>query len=110
MEGTVMLMLTRSRERFCDGMSRRAFLKIGGLAIGGLGLPDLLRLEAQGNLSRSHKAVIMVFLPGGPPHQDIVDLKSSAPAEIRGPFRPIPTNVPGVQICEHLPRLALMMD
>jgi hypothetical protein len=61
-------------------------------------------------VSRSHKAVIMIFLPGGPSHQDIFDLKMDAPSEIRGEFQPIATNVPGIQITEHLPRLAQMMD
>jgi hypothetical protein len=95
---------------FCDGKSRRDFLQIGGLAMGGLALPDLLRAETQQNGKPGHKAVIMVFLPGGPSHQDIFDLKPDAPSEIRGEFKPIATNVPGIQICEQLPRLAKMMD
>lgn len=78
--------------------------------MGGLSLPDLLRAEAFQKAKRSHKAVIMVFLPGGPSHQDIFDLKPDAPQEIRGEFRPIGTNVDGIQICEQLPRLAKMMD
>jgi hypothetical protein len=94
----------------CDNASRRDFLKIGGLALGGLSLPQILRAEAEAGISRSQKAVIMVFLSGGPPHQDMVDLKPDAPAEIRGEFRPIRTNVPGIDICEHLPRLAAKMD
>lgn len=96
--------------RFCDGLSRRSFLKIGGLALGGLTLPDLLRAEALSGKSGSHKAVIMIFLPGGPPHQDMWDLKMDAPSEVRGEFKPIPTNVPGIEICEHFPRMARMMD
>jgi hypothetical protein len=96
--------------RFCDGVSRRDFLRIGGLALGGLSLPSILRAEAQSGVGRSHKAVIMIFLPGGPSHQDIFDLKMDAPSEIRGEFKPISTNVPGIQITEHLPRLARMMD
>jgi hypothetical protein len=95
---------------FCDGISRRDFLKIGGLALGGVSLPQLLAAEAKAQTGISHKAVIMVFLPGGPPHQDMVDLKMDAPTEIRGEFKPIPTNVPGLDICEHMPRLAAMMD
>src|SRR5438067_10080252 len=91
-------------------MSRREFLKIGGLALGGFGLTDILAAEAQAGIRSSHKAIIMIYLPGGPPHQDMFDLKMDAPKEIRGEFRPIPTNVPGIQICEHLPRLAKMMD
>lgn len=95
---------------FCDGVSRRNFLKIGGLAMGGLSLPDVLRAEAQQGTRKPHKAVIMVFLPGGPSHQDIFDLKMDAPSELRGEFKPIPTNVSGIQICEQLPKLAKMMD
>src|SRR5207302_5891522 len=63
-----------------------------------------------GQRTAPHKAIIMVCLPGGPPHQDMVDLKPDAPKEIRGEFKPIPTNVNGIQICEHMPRLARMMD
>ncbi|HUY35803.1 MAG TPA: DUF1501 domain-containing protein [Pirellulales bacterium] len=95
---------------FCDGQSRRHFLKIGGLVLGGLALPDLLRAEAAGSRKLSHKAIIMIYLSGGPSHQDMYDLKMEAPVEIRGSFRPIETNVPGIKICEHLPRLAKMMD
>ncbi|WLD10069.1 DUF1501 domain-containing protein [Planctellipticum variicoloris] len=95
---------------FCDRQSRRQFLKLGGLALGGLSLPQLLRAEAATGRSLPHKAVIMIYLSGGPSHQDMYDLKMEAPAEIRGSFRPIDTNVPGIQICEHLPRLARIMD
>src|SRR5258708_1465254 len=95
---------------FCDGMSRREFLKIGGLALGGLSLPELLAAEAKAGIRASQKAIIMVYLPGGPPHQDMFDLKTDAPSEIRGEFKPIKTNVPGIQICEHMPRIAAMMD
>jgi hypothetical protein len=94
----------------CEFGSRRDFLKIGGLALGGLSLPQILRAEAAAGISRSHKAVIMIFLSGGPPHQDMVDLKPDAPAEFRGEFNPIHTKVPGIDICEHLPRLAGLMD
>lgn len=100
----------RRHARFCDGVSRRDFLKIGGLALGGMALPDLLRAEALAGTKSSHKAIIMVFLPGGPPHQDMFDLKPDAPAGIRGEFKPIRTNVPGIDICEHMPKLAAMMD
>jgi hypothetical protein len=96
--------------RYCDGVSRRTFLKIGGLGLGGLALADLFRAEGAAAARRNHKAVIMIYLPGGPPHQDTFDLKLDAPSEIRGEFKPIPTNVAGLQICEHLPRLAGMMD
>ncbi len=98
------------RQRFCDGVSRRNFLRIGALGMGGLALPDLLRAESQAGLGSTQKSVIMVYLPGGPPHQDTFDLKLDAPAEIRGEFKPIPTNVSGIQICELLPRLARIAD
>jgi hypothetical protein len=91
-------------------MSRRDLLRIGGLALGGLSLPQLLRSEARAGTSNSHKSVIMIYLCGGPPHQDMYDVKADAPQEIRGPFRAIPTNVPGIEICEHLPRMARIMD
>jgi hypothetical protein len=100
----------RGESRFCDGVSRRDFLRIGGLALGGLTMPQLLRAEASAGVGRSHKAVIMVFLAGGPSHQDMFDLKPDAPAGIRGEYRPILTDVPGLQICEHMPRLAAMMS
>ncbi|HKX63114.1 MAG TPA: DUF1501 domain-containing protein [Verrucomicrobiae bacterium] len=99
-----------STSRFCDGVSRRNFLKIGALGLGGLALPQLLNAESQSGIRSSHKAIIMIFLPGGPSHQDMFDLKSDAPSEIRGEFKPISTNVPGLQICEHLPRLARLAD
>src|SRR5262245_27297022 len=98
------------RTGYCDGVTRRDFLRMGGLALGGLTLPELLKAEVQAGIRRSHKSVIMVFLAGGPPHQDMVDLKPAAPAGIRGEYRPIPTNVPGLDICEYMPRLAQMMD
>src|SRR2546425_9422677 len=101
---------TASSRRYCDGISRRNFLRIGALGLGGLALPQLLQAEAASGIRRSHKAVIMLFLPGGPSHQDMFDLKTDAPSEVRGEFRPIATNVPGIQICEHLPRLAKLAD
>jgi hypothetical protein len=105
-----MLTFRSNRYRLCDGVSRRDFLSIGSLGCAGLALPQLLRAEAAQGISRSHKSVINIYLTGGPPHQDMVDLKPDAPAEIRGEFSPIATNVPGIQICEHMPRLAGMMD
>ncbi len=105
-----MLTIYGQKTRFCDGISRRNFLKIGALGLGGLTLPQLLQAEARSGIRSSHKAVIMIFLPGGPSHQDIFDLKMDAPSEIRGEFKPIKTKVAGIQICEHLPRLAAMMD
>ncbi|MCA9163272.1 MAG: DUF1501 domain-containing protein [Pirellulaceae bacterium] len=98
------------RQRFCNGMTRRDALCIGGAALGGLTLPGLLRAEAESGTRKSHKSLIMIYLCGGPPHQDMYDLKVDAPSEIRGPFAAIPTNVPGIEICEHLPRMATIMD
>ncbi|MCC6508953.1 MAG: DUF1501 domain-containing protein [Pirellulaceae bacterium] len=108
-----MLTILGGHQRLCDGLSRRSFLKIGGLSFGagGLGLANILRAEAaSGNAGRNHKGIINIFLGGGPPHQDMWEIKTEAPSEIRGEFRPIPTNVPGIQICEVFPRLAQMMD
>ena len=96
--------------RQCDRVNRRAALMIGGLAAGGLALPDLLRAEERAGIGHSHKAIIMIYLTGGPPHQDMVDLKPTAPREIRGEFEPIETRVPGVQISELMPRVAAMLD
>ena len=105
-----MLTIPGPRSRFCDGMSRRSWLRIGGLALGGLALPDILRAQAENGTSNSAKGVIMVLLPGGPTHLDTFDPKPNAPVEIRGEFRPISTNVPGIDLCEMLPRLARMAD
>jgi len=104
-----MLTLLGPRGRFCDGISRRSFLKIGGLAMGGLSLPSLLHAEQKAG-RRSHKAVIMVYLSGGLSHQDTFDLKPQAPKEIRGEFKPIASQVPGVDVCELLPKMAAIMD
>lgn len=95
---------------YCDGVSRRSFLKIGGLALGGLSLAQILEAQAASGVRHTHKGIIMIFLPGGPPHQDFYDLKMDAPAEIRGDFKPIRTAVPGIEICEMLPGLAARMD
>ena len=78
--------------------------------MGGLALPQLLQAEAASGVRRSNKSVIMIYLPGGPPHQDMFDLKLDAPSEIRGEFRPIATNLPGLQICEHLPLIGKVCD
>jgi hypothetical protein len=102
----------RSAGTFCDGMTRRGFLKVGALAVGGLTLADLLRLRANGALRAGspHKAVIMVYLNGGPSHIDLYDLKPDAPTEYRGEFKPIRTNVPGFDICELMPLQAKIAD
>src|SRR4051812_8401526 len=91
---------------YCDGINRRSFLKIGGLALGGLSLRQILAAEAQAGMRHAPKSIIMILLPGGPPHLDMVDLKPAAPVEIRGEFKPIRTNVPGIDVGELLPRLA----
>jgi hypothetical protein len=99
-------------ESFCDGLSRRSFLRAGGLAVGGLALSDLLRLKAQGAVApgRHGKSVIMICLGGGPSHLETYDMKPDAPSEIRGEFRSIKSNVPGMNLCELLPRQAMIAD
>src|SRR6202140_964116 len=112
-----MFTLFGARQRFCDGLNRRNFLKIGAFGAG-LTLADMLRAKAMANNAlpnrsaapRTTKSAIMIYLPGGPSHMDMYDLKPDAPVEYRGEFRPIATNVPGIQICEHMPRQARMFD
>jgi hypothetical protein len=99
-----------SKSGYCDGVSRRSFLKLGAMTIGSLTLADLLRAEAAAGVGSSSKAIINIHLSGGPSHQDMWDLKPTAPAEFRGEFNPIATNVPGVEICEHFPKLATMAE
>ncbi len=104
-----------SAHGFCDGLNRRNFLKIGAFGAG-LTLADMLRLKAQASTTPNQttparpKSAIMIYLPGGPSHMDMYDLKPDAPAEFRGEFRPIQTNCNGVQICEHFPLQARMWD
>src|SRR5438128_10794124 len=107
-----MLTIFGPKNRFCDGVTRRSFLKIGMLSFGasGVTLADLFRAEATANLLSRPKGVINIFLGGGPPHQDMWEIKTEAPVEIRGEFKPIPTKVPGIQICQVFPRIAAMMD
>jgi uncharacterized protein (DUF1501 family) len=93
-----------------DRMNRRSFLQIGGLAMGGLALPELLRAQTARGAREPAKGIIMVLLPGGPTHLDTFDLKPDAPAEIRGEFRPTATNVRGIELCELMPRLARVAD
>jgi hypothetical protein len=87
-------------------LSRRSFLSVGGLGL--LSMPQVIC--AQELSGTSHKAVINIFLGGGPPHQDMWDIKTEAPSEIRGPFKPISTNVAGVHIGECFPQIASMFD
>jgi hypothetical protein len=98
--------------RFCDAIPRRSFFRLGSLAFGGWSLSqaDLLRAEAAQGYRRGQKSVIQIFLAGGPPHQDLWDIKSEAPSEIRGEFQSIATNVSGIRISEVLPKLAQRMD
>src|SRR5207244_11411122 len=97
-----------------DDLSRRTFRQIGAFGAG-LTLADMLRLRAgaashQTAQATSTKSAIMIYLPGGPSHMDMYDLKPNAPKEFRGEFNPIKTNVEGVQICEHMPLQAKMFD
>lgn len=95
----------------CDGITRRRMLQVGALGFAGLSLADVLHLRAlAGTESARPKSVIMVWLRGGASHIDSYDMKPDAPAEIRGEFAPIETNVPGIQICEHTPLQARIMD
>ncbi|HZP83491.1 MAG TPA: DUF1501 domain-containing protein [Chthonomonadaceae bacterium] len=99
-------------ERTCDGVSRREFLQIGAAGFLGLSLPALMASQqAQAAAQRdSEMSVILVFLWGGPGHTDTWDMKPDAPADVRGEFKPIKTNVPGIEICEMLPLLAKQAD
>ncbi len=92
--------------------SRRDVLRAGVLGMGGLSLSELLRARAAGNTPQAGrpKSVIMIWMRGGPSHIDSFDMKPAAPAEIRGEFSPIATNVPGIEMCEHTPLLAGIMD
>src|SRR4051812_16125866 len=99
--------------RTCEGMSRRSFLRVGFLGLAGLTLADHLRLRADSTREgkpTKDTAVILVWLGGGPSHLDMYDLKPDAPAEFRGEFKPIRTNVPGIHVGEHLPCEAKLMD
>jgi hypothetical protein len=97
--------------RFCDGLTRRDFLRVGAVSGGALGLSlaDLVGLRAAGRRSGDVNCILL-FLVGGPSQLDTWDLKTGAPDSVRGPFRPTCTNVPGIQICEHFPRMARMAD
>ena len=100
----------------CQGpLSRRSLLQTGGVALTGLGLSDLLRLQAQAEEAKpgsvdEEKSVIFIWLPGGPPHMETYDMKPNAPDDYRGIFRPISTNVAGIDVCEHLPMHAKIAD
>src|SRR5262249_51292621 len=109
-----MLQLLKNKSTaLCDGISRRDWLRVGGLGILGLSLPGLLRAKDSARRSPAHaqgsgraKACIMLYLAGGPSQPDMWDMKPHLPVEFRGKFKPISTTVPGIQMCEHLPRVA----
>jgi hypothetical protein len=109
-EGSIMFTLFGKPYRHCDGLTRRHFLTAGALGLSGLTLADLLRAESAAGKGASGKAIINIHLDGGPPHLDMIDLKPDAPAEVRGEFKPIATNVPGLQIGELLPKLVGIAD
>jgi hypothetical protein len=106
-----MLTLWGARQAFCDRLSRRNFLKIGAFGAT-LSLAEMLRLKAKASskVASTLKSAIMIYLPGGPSHLDMYDLKPDAPQEFRGEFKPLATNVSGVHICEHFPLQAKMWD
>src|SRR5947209_12465307 len=107
-----MLTILGPKNSYCDGVSRRSFLKIGMFGLGAttLSLADIFRAEAATGSRSSHKAIINIFLGGGPPHQDMWEIKTEAPVEIRGEFKPIATTVTGIQIGEVFPQIAARMD
>src|SRR5215472_3376300 len=108
-----MLTIFGQKQPYCDGVSRRNFLKIGAFTFGAtsLTLADIFRAEARAGVTGNrHKAVINIFLGGGPPHQDMWDIKPDAPSEVRGEFKPINTAVPGIQIGECFPKIASLAD
>src|SRR3954468_4368148 len=110
-----MFSITGRPERACDGSTRREMLRVGGLGALGLAWPELLGLRRAAAESDPRgfgraRSCVLVYLFGGPSQLDTFDMKPDAPAQFRGEFRPIPTNVPGIDICEHLPRLARQAD
>src|SRR3954452_632516 len=94
----------------CEGRSRLQFLRVGAAGLFGLSLADLLRADAKPGRKTRATGVIQIWLGGGPATIDMWDLKPDAPQNVRGEFRPIPTKADGVQICEHLPKIAGVMD
>ncbi len=99
--------------RYCDGLSRRSFVKLGVAGMAGVGLPSLLRAKAhavEAGRPKTETSAILIWLDGGPSHLDLYDMKPSAPSEVRGIWNPIPTNVPGIEISEMLPKQAAVAD
>jgi uncharacterized protein (DUF1501 family) len=114
-----MITIDGKRGRLCDGFTRRELLRVGGIGVMGLTLPNVLALQAAqageiqpggsaGAFGRA-KSVILLFLQGGPSHIDLWDPKPDAPDNIRGQFKPIPTKIPGTMFGEHMPKLAQQM-
>ena len=105
--------VSNSLSRNESGLSRRSFLRTGGISLGGLALPLLLNSQALGASAirgKSEKAVILLWMTGGPSHIDTYDMKPDTVAEVRGPFYPIETNLPGLQVCDLMPRHAKIAD
>lgn len=106
-----MLELCGRTSTLCDGLARRSFIKIGSLGLAGLSLPELLRVrQAQAAATRRDTAVILFWMAGGPSQLETYDMKPDAPEKIRGPFKPIKTKLPGLDVCELLPRHAQIAD
>src|SRR5437870_6571483 len=108
-----MVSLGQADVSLCEGLSRREWLRVGGLPLLGLSLPNLLRAGAGDRSAPAEptsfgraKSCILAFLFGAPAHQDVWDLKPDAPREVRGEFKPIATTVPGILVGEHIPRIA----
>ena len=106
-----MFTMLGSPRRCCDGITRRETLKAGALStLGGFGLPQFLEAAENGFVRPGQaKSVILLYLLGGAATQDMLDLKPHAPQESRSPFKPIATQAPGIEVCEHLPRMARWM-
>ncbi|WP_166820571.1 DUF1501 domain-containing protein [Thalassoroseus pseudoceratinae] len=105
--------MSTSPPRCAGPVTRRSFLQWGTLGLGGLSLADRLRLQASANETASNRqetSIIFVWLPGGPPHMEMYDMKPNAPLDYRGAFHPISTNVPGLDVCEHMPLHAKCAD
>ena len=105
-----MLRLGQMTTRIHGGMTRRALLQAGAISALGLSLPEALRVRAAAAPIQSPRSMILLWLWGGPSQLDTFDMKPGAPLEYRGPYRPVATNVPGIEICELLPRLARCAD
>src|SRR5262245_50984543 len=104
-----MFSLGSNPARTCSGVDRRSFLRVGALSAFGLGLPQLLAAREAGAKERDINCILL-WMGGGPSNIDTFDMKPDAPAEIRGEFKPIASNLPGVRVCEHLPLMAKRMD